>query len=233
MWKNPWKTPFQIRKIYISNAPFPHFSTCDTLCAPGVPLFPHVYTKEATFSISFDGSGGAPPLSGGEVHHQKWWNKRGWFMKLVKWSIIFSIYDGLYDIILFFMKLFYQHWFNKQINLLFYWDLFHGIMGMWCFMGLKCSKTPTGNPRWRTRKSLATEGYMWENHRKSPVNEVFPLPHNWTVTVCNCKKHGQVSVTGIILDYDVFTFLAGFHGFLILFCSWSVAVNLQKVLGQS
>lgn len=31
----------------------------------GVPLFPHVYTKEATFSISFDGSGGAPPLSGG------------------------------------------------------------------------------------------------------------------------------------------------------------------------
>jgi hypothetical protein len=133
----------------------------------------------------------------------------------------------------FFMKLFYQHWFNKQINLLFYWDLFHGIMGMWCFMGLKCSKTPTGNPRWRTRKSLATEGYMWENHRKSPVNEVFPLPHNWRVTVCNCKKHGQVSVTGIILDYDVITFLAGFHGFLILFCSWSVAVNLQKVLGQS
>ena len=33
----------------------------------GVPLFPHVYTKEATFSISFDGSGGAPPLSGGCV----------------------------------------------------------------------------------------------------------------------------------------------------------------------
>merc|ERR1719247_1600417 len=28
-------------------------------------MFPHVYTKEATFSICFDGSGGAPPLSGG------------------------------------------------------------------------------------------------------------------------------------------------------------------------
>ena len=31
----------------------------------GEPLYPHVYAKEATFSISFDGSGGAPPLSGG------------------------------------------------------------------------------------------------------------------------------------------------------------------------
>lgn len=31
----------------------------------GWPLFPHVYTKEATFSVSFDGSGGAPPLQGG------------------------------------------------------------------------------------------------------------------------------------------------------------------------
>ena len=31
----------------------------------GVALFPHVYTKEATFSVSFDGSGGAPPLPGG------------------------------------------------------------------------------------------------------------------------------------------------------------------------
>lgn len=31
----------------------------------GYPLFPHVYTKEATFSISFDGRGGAPPLLGG------------------------------------------------------------------------------------------------------------------------------------------------------------------------
>eukprot|EP00929_Paragymnodinium_shiwhaense_P075401 TRINITY_DN3854_c0_g1_i1.p1 TRINITY_DN3854_c0_g1~~TRINITY_DN3854_c0_g1_i1.p1 ORF type:complete len:1545 (+),score=454.06 TRINITY_DN3854_c0_g1_i1:54-4637(+) len=31
----------------------------------GVPMFPHIYAKEATFSISFDGSGGAPPLSGG------------------------------------------------------------------------------------------------------------------------------------------------------------------------
>ncbi|CAJ1351779.1 unnamed protein product [Effrenium voratum] len=31
----------------------------------GWPLFPHVYTKEATFSVSFDGRGGAPPLVGG------------------------------------------------------------------------------------------------------------------------------------------------------------------------
>lgn len=31
----------------------------------GWPLFPHIYTKEATFSVSFDGSGGAPPLQGG------------------------------------------------------------------------------------------------------------------------------------------------------------------------
>lgn len=31
----------------------------------GWPLFPHVYTKEATFAVSFDGSGGAPPLTGG------------------------------------------------------------------------------------------------------------------------------------------------------------------------
>ncbi|CAE7829980.1 engB [Symbiodinium sp. CCMP2592] len=31
----------------------------------GWALFPHVYTKEATFSVSFDGRGGAPPLVGG------------------------------------------------------------------------------------------------------------------------------------------------------------------------
>eukprot|EP00928_Gymnodinium_smaydae_P000358 TRINITY_DN10139_c0_g4_i1.p1 TRINITY_DN10139_c0_g4~~TRINITY_DN10139_c0_g4_i1.p1 ORF type:complete len:1641 (-),score=443.97 TRINITY_DN10139_c0_g4_i1:4-4422(-) len=31
----------------------------------GWALFPHVYTKEATFAISFDGGGGAPPLQGG------------------------------------------------------------------------------------------------------------------------------------------------------------------------
>eukprot|EP00930_Biecheleria_cincta_P067106 TRINITY_DN534_c0_g1_i2.p1 TRINITY_DN534_c0_g1~~TRINITY_DN534_c0_g1_i2.p1 ORF type:complete len:1465 (-),score=368.91 TRINITY_DN534_c0_g1_i2:53-4408(-) len=31
----------------------------------GCTFFPHVYTKEATFSVSFDGSGGAPGLSGG------------------------------------------------------------------------------------------------------------------------------------------------------------------------
>lgn len=40
----------------------------------GVPLFPHVYTKEATFSISFDGSGGAPPLSGGAQCGSHSWN---------------------------------------------------------------------------------------------------------------------------------------------------------------
>lgn len=31
----------------------------------GWPMFPHVYTKEATFAVSFDGKGGAPPLTGG------------------------------------------------------------------------------------------------------------------------------------------------------------------------
>eukprot|EP00930_Biecheleria_cincta_P039257 TRINITY_DN27000_c0_g1_i1.p1 TRINITY_DN27000_c0_g1~~TRINITY_DN27000_c0_g1_i1.p1 ORF type:complete len:1619 (-),score=376.47 TRINITY_DN27000_c0_g1_i1:52-4908(-) len=31
----------------------------------GFAIFPHVYTKEATFSVSFDGRGGAPPLVGG------------------------------------------------------------------------------------------------------------------------------------------------------------------------